>query len=70
MRWDCMVDAAIWRDKGLFESALGRFCLKHPKKARLISRRKFHALSRVWKVGTEVTLEMVEGLQKKKRRVS
>ncbi|KAK1249352.1 hypothetical protein MKX07_002868 [Trichoderma sp. CBMAI-0711] len=63
-RWEWSADAPIWRHKGLFESALGRFCLKHPEKAHLMQPRTVDALLRVWKIGMEITLEMVEELER------
>ncbi|KAH0491113.1 hypothetical protein TgHK011_002556 [Trichoderma gracile] len=62
-RWEWSADAPIWRDKGHFEAALGKFCLNHPEKAHLIVPSKFAALLRVWRIGMEVTLEMVEGMK-------
>ncbi|KAL6872940.1 hypothetical protein J3F83DRAFT_772210 [Trichoderma novae-zelandiae] len=59
-QWDWAADDD-WRAQGEFASALGRFCLKHPEKARLIQPDRYQAMLRVWKVGMEITLEMVEG---------
>lgn len=63
-RWKWSADAPIWRHNGLFESALGRFCLKHPEKAHLMQPSTLDALLRVWKIGMEVTLEMVEEIER------